>query len=224
MTPIRVVLADDHTLVRAGIRALAEAIEGVQIVAEAVNGRDAVALARLHRPDLVIMDISMKDLNGIDATAQISSELPATRVLILSMHAAEEFVRRALRAGASGYIVKDSAPLELKLAIEAIMGDEIYLSSRISRHLVSAVLQNSAEEGSSSVDSLTLRQREVLQMLAEGRSTKEIANALQVSVKTVESHRSGLMQRLGIYDLAGLVVFAARNKLISLEPPADEGR
>lgn len=221
MNPVRVLLADDHTLVRAGIRALVEAIEGAQIVAEAVNGRDAVAQARTHRPDLVIMDISMKDLNGIEATAQISSELPATRVLILSMHAAEEFVRRALKAGASGYIVKDSAPLELKLAIEAIMGDEIYLSSRISRHLVSAVLQNSAEVGASSLDSLTARQREVLQMLAEGRSTKEIANALQVSVKTVESHRSGLMQRLGIYDVAGLVVFAARNKLISLEPPAE---
>lgn len=221
MTPVRVVLADDHTLVRAGIRALVEAIEGVQIVAEAVNGRDAVAQVRIHRPDMVIMDISMKDLNGIEATAQISSELPATRVLILSMHAAEEFVRRALKAGASGYIVKDSAPLELRLAIEAIMGDEIYLSSRISRHLVSAVLQNSAEERASSVDSLTSRQREVLQMLAEGRSTKEIASALQVSVKTVESHRSGLMQRLGIYDLAGLVVFAARNRLISLEPPAE---
>lgn len=221
MNPVRVLLADDHTLVRAGIRALVEAIEGAQIVAEAVNGRDAVAQARTHRPDLVIMDISMKDLNGIEATAQISSELPATRVLILSMHAAEEFVRRALKAGASGYIVKDSAPLELKLAIEAIMSDEIYLSSRISRHLVSAVLQNSAEVGASSLDSLTARQREVLQMLAEGRSTKEIANALQVSVKTVESHRSGLMQRLGIYDVAGLVVFAARNKLISLEPPAE---
>ena len=221
MKPVRVLLADDHTLVRAGIRALLEAIDGVQIVAEAVNGRDAVAQAKLHRPDIVIMDISMKELNGIDATAQISSEIESTRVLILSMHAAEEFVRRALKAGASGYIVKDSAPLELQLAIEAIMGGEIYLSSRISRHLVSAMLGNGAEAGGSSIDALTARQREVLQMLAEGRSTKEIATALQVSIKTVESHRAALMQRLGIHDLAGLVVFAARNKLISFEPSAD---
>ena len=221
MSAVRILLADDHTLVRAGIRALLEGIDGTQIVAEAVNGRDALALTKEHHPDLVVMDISMKDLNGIEATAQIVAEMPSARVLILSMHGSEEFVRRALKAGASGYIVKDSAPLELKMAIDAIMGGEIYLSSRVSRDLVAAVLQGDNGESRSSIDLLTSRQREVLQMLAEGRSTKEIASALELSVKTVETHRASLMDRLGIYDLAGLVVFAARHKLIVVDNPPD---
>jgi DNA-binding NarL/FixJ family response regulator len=221
MSAVRILLADDHTLVRAGIRALLEGIDGTQIVAEAVNGRDALALAKEHHPDLVVMDISMKDLNGIEATAQIVAEVPSTRVLILSMHGSEEFVRRALKAGASGYFVKDSAPLELQMAIDAIMGGEIFLSSRVSRDLVAAVLLGDNGESRSSIDLLTSRQREVLQMLAEGRSTKEIASALELSVKTVETHRASLMDRLGIYDLAGLVVFAARHKLIVVDNPPD---
>lgn len=221
MSAVRILLADDHTLVRAGIRALLEGIEGTQIVAEAVNGRDALALTKEHHPDLVVMDISMKDLNGIEATAHIVAAMPSARVLILSMHGSEEFVRRALKAGASGYIVKDSAPLELKMAIDAIMGGEIYLSSRVSRDLVAAVLQGDNGESRSSIDLLTSRQREVLQMLAEGRSTKEIASALELSIKTVETHRAALMDRLGIYDLAGLVVFAARHKLIVVDNPPD---
>lgn len=221
MSTVRILLADDHTLVRAGIRALVEAIEGVQIVAEAVNGRDALVQARELRPDLIIMDISMRELNGIEATAQVVAEVPSTRVLILSMHGTEEFVRRALKAGASGYLVKDSAPLELKMAIDAIMGGEIYLSSRVSRDLVTAVLNQDSGPSRSSIDMLTARQREVLQMLAEGHSTKEIAAAMQLSIKTVESHRSALMERLGIYDLAGLVVYAARNKLITVDHPPD---
>jgi len=218
--PVRILLADDHALVRAGIRALLGGIEGVQIESETVHGRDAVAQAHALRPDLVIMDISMKEFNGIDATAQITSGMEPTRVLILSMHTAEEFVRRALKAGASGYLFKDSAPLELKLAIETIARGGVYLSSRILRDRVSAALHHGAEESGSPLDSLTARQREVLQMFAEGRSTKEIAAALAVSVKTVETHRAALMERLGIHELAGLVVFAARNNLISLEPPS----
>lgn len=215
--PLRVVLVDDHTLVRAGIRTLLEARDGVQIVAEADNGRDAAALAKKHAPDIVIMDISMRELNGIDATAQILAQAPGTRVLILSMHSAEEFVRRALRAGASGYLVKDSAPQELTLAIEALARGEIYLSSRVSRHLVTAFAADPGERAESSLESLTPRQREVLQLIAEGKSTKEIASVLEVSVKTAETHRAALMARLGIFDIAGLVMYAARNHLISLD-------
>ncbi len=215
--PIRVVLVDDHTLVRAGIRTLLEGLERVLIVAEAANGRDAVALARLHRPELIVMDISMHEMNGIDATAQIMAEVPGTRVLILSMHSAEEFVRRALRAGAAGYLVKDSAPVELKLAVEALSRGDTYLSSRVSRHLVFALGgADSGERTESSLESLTPRQREVLQLIAEGRSTKEAAAQLDLSIKTVETHRAALMARLGIYDIAGLVKFAARHNLISI--------
>lgn len=223
MSAIRIVLADDHLLVMAGIRSLVESLDGVKIVAQASNGREAVTLSHEHRPDLVVMDISMKELNGIEATAQIKADLPETRVLILSMHTTEDFVRRAIKAGASGYLVKDSAPLELKMAIEAIMRNEVYLSPRVSKHLVSGFLGGgSGEPGGSTLDSLTPRQREILQMIAEGKSTKEIAYQLDVSVKTIETHRAALMERLGIHDVAGLVIYAVRNGLVSVEPPRSE--
>jgi len=221
MSAIRVLLADDHNLVRAGIRALVEGIEGITIVAEADNGREAVALAKVHRPELVVMDISMRELNGIEATAQIRAELPQTRVLILSMHTTEDFVRRALKAGASGYLVKDSAPLELKMAIEAIRRGETYLSSRVSKTLLSGLVDGRPPDSESSLDALTPRQRETLQLIAEGRSTKEIAFSLSVSVKTIETHRAALMERLGIHDVAGLVVFAVRHNLISVDRPEE---
>ena len=219
---IRILLADDHALVLAGIRALIEDdLDDVEIVGEANNGRDAVALALQLRPDLIIMDISMKELNGIEATAQIKHDMPTARVLILSMHTTEDFVRRALKAGASGYIVKDSAPLELKMAIEAIMNDQVYLSPRVSKHLVSGLVGGRREAGESSIDALTARQREILQMIAEGKSTKEIAFVLEVSIKTVETHRAALMDRLGIRDVAGLVLFAVRHGLVSVDRPED---
>jgi DNA-binding NarL/FixJ family response regulator len=217
VSPIRTLLADDHNLVRAGIRALLGEIEGVTIVAEADNGREAVALAKAKTPDLAIMDVSMKELNGIEAAAQIREQSPATRVLILSMHTTEDFVRRALKAGAAGYIVKDSAPLELRLAIEAILRGETYISSRVSKQLVSGLLEGRAEGGESSLDSLTPRQREILQLIAEGRSTKEIAFGLEVSIKTIETHRAALMERLAIHDVAGLTLYAVRHHLVSVE-------
>jgi DNA-binding NarL/FixJ family response regulator len=219
MSAIRIILADDHLLVLAGIRSLVESLDGVKIVAQASNGREAVALAQEHKPDLMIMDISMKELNGIEATGQIKSEVPDTRVLILSMHTTEDFVRRAIKAGASGYLVKDSAPLELKMAIESIMRGEVYLSPRVSKHLVSGFLEGSGEQQETMLDALTPRQREILQMIAEGTSTKEIAYQLDVSVKTIETHRAALMERLGIHDVAGLVIYAVRNGLVSLDRP-----
>ena len=217
MSAIRILLADDHVLVLAGIRALISEMEGTQIVAEATNGREAVALARQHRPDLVVMDISMKELNGIEATAQIRAEVPGSRVLILSMHTTEDFVLRALKAGASGYLVKDSAPLDLQMAIAAVMRDEIYLSPRISKHVIAGFLKGNSAPDSSSLDVLTARQREILQMIAEGKSTKEIAYGLDLSVKTVETHRAALMERLDIHDVAGLVLYAVRKGLVSVD-------
>jgi DNA-binding NarL/FixJ family response regulator len=216
VNPLRILLADDHTLILAGIRALLKEIEGVTIIAEANNGRDAVAIAKAEKPNLVVMDISMKELNGIEATAQIKAENPATQVLVLSMHTTEDVVRRALKAGASGYLVKDSAPLELRMAIEAIMRGEHYISSRVSRHLVSGLVAG-AKQGESSIDTLTPRQREILQMIAEGKSTKEIAFVLKVSGKTIETHRGALMERLGIHDVAGLVLYAVRNRLVNVD-------
>ena len=217
MKAVRALLADDHALVRAGIRALLGEMEGVTIVAEESNGREALALVREHHPNLLIMDISMKELNGIEVTARIHEESPQVPILILSMHDTEEFVRRALTAGAAGYLVKDSAPLELAMAIESVMRGETDVSPKVSRHLVSNLLGNGQAKGSS-IDSLTPRQREILQMIAEGNSTKQIAFALGVSVKTVETHKAALMERLGIHDIAGLVLYAVRNRLVSAQP------
>ena len=217
MSLIRVLLADDHALVLAGIRALVEELGNTQIVAEANNGRDALALAIQHKPDLVIMDISMKELNGIEATEQIMAAVPTTRVLILSMHTTEDFVHRAIKAGASGYLVKDSAPVDLKMAIAAVLRDEIYLSSRVSKHVVSGFLHGKTNRGESPMDMLTSRQREILQMIAEGKSTKQIAFQLNISVKTVETHRASLMERLDIHDIAGLVLYAVRHGVINVD-------
>ena len=223
MAASRVVVVDDHALVRAGIRQLVESIEGVVVVAESGDGREAVALAGKHRPDVVLLDISMKELNGIDATLQIKAESPETRVLILSMHNTEDFVRRAIKAGASGYLVKDCAPAELGTAIEAILRGQIYLSPSISKHLVSGLLNGYKSEVTSNLDDLTPRQREILQMVAEGKSTKKIAFTLDVSVKTVETHRSAIMNRLDIHDIAGLVLFAVRNGLVDIGDMAKRG-
>jgi DNA-binding NarL/FixJ family response regulator len=216
--PLRVLLADDHALIVSAMRMMIERIEGVVVVAEAYNGRDAVALARTHRPDLVIMDISMKDLNGIEATAQIIADSPSIRVMILSSHTDEGFVRRAIRAGASGYLAKGCHPAELATAIRAIMEGNSYLSPSISAHVMSS-LRDTGEQNASPLEALTARQREVLQMIAEGKSTKEIAFAMGVSIKTIETHRAALMDRLGIHDVAGLALFAARHGLVEFDRP-----
>jgi DNA-binding NarL/FixJ family response regulator len=218
MSAVRILLADDHSLMRAGLRALIESVEGHVVVGEASNGREAVDLVAKLRPDLVLMDISMGELNGIEAAVRIRAEHPDTRVMIVSMHTSEEFVRRAMKSGVSGYLVKDSAPLELQMAIESVMRGDVYLSSRISRHVVSG-LSGVADSGSEvPLEALTPRHREVLQMIAEGKTTKSMAFILKVSVKTVETHRAALMDRLGIHDLAGLVIYAVRHKLVSLDP------
>ena len=216
MTPVRVLLADDHALVRAGIRALLESLEGIAVVAEAGNGGEVLELARKHRPDVVLLDISMPGIGGLEASAQLKQELPEVRVVMLSMHANEEYVLQALRAGAVGYMLKDSATAELELALQAVMEGETYLSPPISRQVVEGYVQRVGAE-QPAADHLTPRQRQVLQLIAEGLSTKEIAYRLELSVKTVETHRAQLMERLQIRDIAGLVKYAIRNGLVSSE-------
>jgi DNA-binding NarL/FixJ family response regulator len=217
MKTIRVLLADDHTLVRAGIRSLLQNLPDIEVVAEANNGREALALLETCHPDVVLMDIAMPGLNGLEAVARITGDFPYIRVIILSMYANEEYVLRALRAGAAGYLLKDAGPVELELAINAASHNKIYLSPAISKHVAEYVRQAPEETVSSPLERLTPRQREILQLIAEGRTTPEIAHLLQVSVKTVDTHRTQLMDRLDIHDIAGLVRYAIRVGLITAE-------
>lgn len=211
---MRILLADDHSLVRAGVRSLIEKIPGVEVVGEASNGRDALELIRTELPDLVLMDIAMKELGGLEALPRITKNFPTVKVIILSAHANEEYVIRALRSGAAGYMLKDAAPLELELAISAVGEGKTYLSPSISRTVIDSYLER-VGSASSPIEQLTARQREILQLIAEGRNTKEIAGTLDISVKTVEAHRLQLMARLDIHDVPGLVRYAIRSGLVS---------
>ncbi len=219
MKPIRVLLADDHELVRKGIRSLLEATGRVEVVAEAHDGREALRLIRAQDPEVVLMDIAMPGLNGLDATARAVRDTPSLPVIILSMHATKEYVIEALRAGASGYVLKNAPVEELEQAIRAVHRGEKYLTPAISGQLMESFVEQSrrpARDGAEgSEGTLTSRQREVLQLIAEGRSTREIAEALHLSVKTVETHRMQIMTRLNIHDVAGLVRYAIRAGLIS---------
>jgi len=210
----RTLLADDHTLVRAGLRKLLELIPEVEVVGEAADGLALLTLAAQLRPKLVLMDISMPGLNGLEATGRLVRADAEVRVIVLSMHQSEEYVRLALRHGAAGYLLKDAAPLELNLAVRAVLRGETYLSPSVSRGVVTDYVQRlRAEERPGDV--LTPRQREVLQLVAEGHSTKEIARRLDLSIKTVDTHRTQLMKQLDIHEIAGLVRYAMRNGLIS---------
>jgi DNA-binding NarL/FixJ family response regulator len=214
MKPINIVLVDDHNLVRAGIRSLLQSLPGVTVVAEAANGRDAVELIESAQPDLVLMDIAMPGLNGLEATARIAKKFPRVRIVILSMNANEEYVLQAMRAGAAGYLLKDAGTAELEMAVQAVAAGEVYLSPSISKHVVADYLKR-AGGGETSLERLTSRQREVLQLIAEGHTTKEIAATLNISVKTAETHRTQVMDQLDIHDVAGLVRYAIRMGLIA---------
>lgn len=213
---IRVLLADDHILVRAGIRALLEKMPQVEVIGEASDGRTALEQIRVDQPDVVVMDIGMQGLNGLEATARVTQEFNDVRVIILSMHAKEEYVLRALQAGASGYLLKGAATVELQLALEAVMRGETYLSPAVSRQVIDQYLAQLKSEPAAA-GKLTPRQREILQLIAEGKNTKEIAFVLGLSVKTVETHRSMLMERLRIRDTPGLVRYAMRMGLVEGE-------
>ena len=214
MSPIRVVLADDHTLFRAGIRALLSELEDVVVVGEAGDGRAALDLIATHQPDVALLDIGMGGFSGLEVATRLAQLGSTVRVIILSMHANEEYVLQALRAGAVSYVLKDAAVVELGLALKAAMRGETYLSPAVSRQVVAGYVQRTGA-GEDLLGRLSARQRETLQLIAEGRSTQEIAALMQISVKTVEKHRAQLMERLEIYDVAGLVRYAIRARLIS---------
>ncbi len=216
MDLIRILLADDHQLVRAGIRSLLEKLCGIQVIAEASDGREALRLVAQHKPKVVLMDIAMPDLNGLEATRRIARLHSNTKVVILSIYSDEEHVYQALRAGAVGYLLKDAAVGELELAIRSVARGETYLSPPISKPVIMEYVRRTNAKLSPG-EKLTSRQREILQLVAEGRSTKQIASGLSVSVKTIEAHRAQLMKRLGINEVAGLVRYAARIGLVNLE-------
>jgi DNA-binding NarL/FixJ family response regulator len=216
MTATRVLLADDHWLVRAGFKSMLANFGDFEVVGEASSGHEALDLVAKCQPQLVLMDISMPRLNGVEATRRIISEYPAVRVLMLSMHVDEQHVLKALRAGAVGYVFKGSPPSELHLAIEAVARGDIFLSPAISRHVLDNFLRQTATE-TNSLEQLTSRQREILQLIAEGNTSKGIARLLGSSVKTIESHRANLMDKLGIHNIPGLVRYAIRYGLVSPE-------
>jgi two-component system response regulator NreC len=206
----RILLADDHSVVRRGFRLILESQTDLEVVGEASNGREAVQLAEDLQPDVVVMDVSMPELNGIEATRRISEVAMRTRVLALSMHKDAVYVREILRAGAKGYLLKDAADHDLLSAVRAVSRGEGYLSPAVSE----SVLTDYRKHVTNPIDLLTSREREVLQMIAEGRTNKEIANSLNLSVYTVEAHRGRIMEKLNLHSSSELVRFALRNGLI----------
>ena len=212
---INVILADDHTLVRAGIRALLEKLPGVKVTGEAGDGREVLNLDKAQRPDVVLMDIAMPGLNGLEAAARMTRDFPEVRIIMLSMHNNEEYVVRALRAGAVGYLLKKAATAELETALYEVVRGEIYLSREARLHTKFPL--RGITSRSSPLERLTPRQREILQLIAEGQNTKQIGDLLKVSPKTVEYHRMKLMVSLNVHDIPGLVRFALRVGLIPEE-------
>jgi DNA-binding NarL/FixJ family response regulator len=215
--PVRVLVVDNHPIVRRGICSELEKTPGVEVVGEANDGREALQMVETLKPAVVFMDISMPGLNGLEATSRIARDFPDVRVVILSKHEEEEYYWHALKIGAAGYLLKRAAIAELQAAIERVIGGELYLSKDLSMKLVKKLPLQRLANQRNPLDQLTDRQREVLQLIAEGQNTKSIADILKVSPKTVEYHRAKLMQILQIYDIPGLVRFALRTRLITQE-------
>jgi DNA-binding NarL/FixJ family response regulator len=216
MDSIRVLLADDHALVRAGIRLLLEKLPDIEVIAEASDGREAIRLVEKHEPHVLVTDIAMPDLNGLEVTRHLANTFPKVRVLILSMYSDEAHVYLALRAGAAGYLLKGSAREELKMAIRAVAQGETYLSPPVAKITIREYSGRVNAEPCP-LRKLSPRQGQVLQLIAEGKTTKQVALALNISVKTVESHRMQLMERLDLHDIASLVRFAIKIGLVTLE-------
>lgn len=213
---IKVLVADDHKVVREGLRTLIEKQPGMEVIAEAENGRMALKLIKKLSPDIAIMDIAMPDLNGIEATRQIVAEAPGTKVIALSMHSDRQFVTRMMSAGASGYLLKDCAFEEVARAIRSVMARQTYLSPEIVSIVVKAFLRRS-EPSDSMLSVISPREREVLQLIAEGKTTKQIALRLHISAKTVDTHRRNIMDKLDIHSIAELTKYAIREGLTFLE-------
>jgi DNA-binding NarL/FixJ family response regulator len=216
MNAIRIVLADDHTVVRKGLRLLLESQPGLTVIADAANGREAVALAEEHRPDVVVMDVAMPILNGIEAARQISAKRPQTAIVFLSMHSDESYVLRALKAGARAYLLKDSAEHDLITAVRAVSEGKAFFSPAISKMLVEDYIRQMNERKvEDSYELLTTREREILQLLAEGKNNKDIAALLNLSLYTVETHRGNILQKLNLHSSAELILYAVRKGVIS---------
>lgn len=213
----KILIADDHQIVREGLISLINKQQNMEIIGEAEDGRNAVKLVKELKPDVVVMDISMPDLNGIEATKQILAENPDVKIIGLSIHSDRRFITRMLTAGAKGYLLKDCAFDELALAINSVQQDKFYLSPQITGVVVENILQSETSQESPKLLLLSSREREVLQMLAEGKSTKQIANDLHLSVKTIETHRQNVMNKLEIRNIATLIKFAIREGLTSLD-------
>ena len=215
---ITVLLAEDHTIVRKGLRSLLDPVVDIEVVGEAENGRDAVEQAEQSNPNIVVMDHAMPILNGLEATRQIKRRQPETKILILTMHTNEEYVFQFLKAGASGYLVKQSAPDELVAAIRAVADGQSFLSPSISKTLIEEFVRQTQEQGTSdSFALLTEREREVLQLVAEGHSNREIGDELHISLKTAAVHRTNIMNKLNLHSMADLTKYAIRKGIIDLE-------
>jgi DNA-binding NarL/FixJ family response regulator len=215
MNEIRVLLADDHKLVRAGIRSLLERMPGLEVVAEASDGREAIHFVEKYDPQVVLMDLAMPELNGIEATRHLTKKFLNVRVIILSIYSDEEHVYQALRAGAAGYLMKGAATEELELAIRSVARGETYLSPPVSRPVIMEYIRRT-NVGLNPREGLSPRQTQILKLIAEGETTKQVALHLAISVKTVETHRSALMKRIGVRDVAGLVRYAVKVGLVDL--------
>jgi two-component system response regulator NreC len=213
---IRIVLADDHTIMRSGLRAVLDRYSDMQVVGEAADGRAAIQCVEENRPDVVVMDVAMPNLNGIEAARQISAKHPGVSIVVLSMHSDEGYVLRALKAGARGYLLKDSAEGDLITAIRAVSQGKAFFSPAISRMLVDDYMRQLQQRGvEDSYELLTTREREILQLLAEGRSNKDIARMLDLSLYTVETHRSNMMEKLNLHGIPELMLYAIRKGVIS---------
>jgi DNA-binding NarL/FixJ family response regulator len=214
---VKILLADDHQIMREGLRSLIAKQPGIEVVAEAENGRTAIKLTRRFKPDVIVMDINMPDLNGIEASRQILVEFPGTRIIAFSMHTDHQFVAGALKAGVSGYLQKDSAFEELAQAIRTVVANRTYLSPKIVGDVVKGYVEKLVADESAVPAKLTDREREVVQLYAEGQTTKKIADRLNLSVKTVETHRRHIMEKLDITSIAELTKFAIRQGLTALD-------
>jgi DNA-binding NarL/FixJ family response regulator len=213
MTSLHIIIVDDHAIVRRGVRVLLESQPGWEVTGEAATGREAVDLAKRLQPDVVVMDVSLPELNGLDATRQILKETPRTEVLVLTMHHSEELARNVLQAGARGYVLKSDADQSLIAAVESLRQHKPFLTSTVTEFVLDDYLHRK-QEGSASLAAVTPREREIIQLLAEGKSNKETAAALTVSVKTVEAHRANIMRKLRLRSLSDLVRYAIRNKIV----------
>jgi DNA-binding NarL/FixJ family response regulator len=215
MTPLRIVIVDDHAVVRRGVRALLESQPGWEVIAEATTGREAVDVARRLQPDIVVMDLSLPELNGLEATRQIRKETSRTEVLVLTMHHAEELARNVLQAGARGYVLKSDADDNLIAAIESLRQHKPFLTSAVTEFVLDDFLRHgSTNDEVATATLLTAREREIVQLLAEGKSNKDAATALGISVKTIEAHRANLMRKLHLRSVSELVRYAIRNRIV----------